>query len=191
MRKYSTKTVKLIIVALCILSAFGWITNAKAVLQPAFDEVFIHDVDGRSRAWGVAIADFTNDGIPDVISGDTFGDIHLFVGAGDRTFTTFPDTDIVINMSFHDAYAVAAGDFNLDGNQDFVLSRTGGSGTTNDGDVLLYLGNGNGTFQSSGFPQAGILVGDAGTDPMSVVAGDVDADGDTDIIVGFESAWRA
>ena len=184
MRKYSTKTVKLIIVALCILSAFGWITNAKAVLQPAFDEVFIHDVDGRSRAWGVAIADFTNDGIPDVISGDTFGDIHLFVGAGDRTFTTFPDTDIVINMSFHDAYAVAAGDFNLDGNQDFVLSRTGGSGTTNDGDVLLYLGNGNGTFQSSGFPQAGILVGNAGTDPMSVVAGDVDADGDTDIIVG-------
>jgi hypothetical protein len=155
--------------------------NASAVLQPAFEEVFLEDVDGRTRAWGVATADFTSDGIPDVISGDTFGDIHLFVGAGDRTFT---DSGVVINMSFHDAYAVAAGDFNLDGNQDFVLSRTGGSGSANDGNVLLYLGNGDGSFQSTGFPQVGLLVGDAGTDPMSMVAGDVDGDGDVDIIVG-------
>jgi hypothetical protein len=152
--------------------------NATAVLQPAFEEVYLKDVDGRSRAWGIAIADFTSDGIPDVISGDTFGDIHLFVGAGDRTFS---DSGVVINMSYHDAYAVAAGDFDLDGNQDFVLSRTSSAG---DGNVLLYLGNGNGTFQSTGFPQVGLLVGDAGTDPMSMTAGDIDNDGDIDIIVG-------
>jgi len=171
-------------ILLFLFFTFGWVTNASAVLQPAFEEVFLGAVGGRTRAWGVAIADFTNDGVPDVISGETFGDIHLFVGNGDRTFS---DNGVVINMSFHDAYAVAAGDFNLDGNQDFVLSRTGGSGNANDGVVLLYLGNGNGTFQSTGFPQAGLLVGDAGTDPVSMVAGDVDGDGDTDIIVGERS----
>jgi hypothetical protein len=175
---YSVNPAKNIITALFLLSTFGWIANANAVLQPAFEEAFLEDVDGRTRAWGLAIADFTNDGIPDIISGDTFGDIHLFIGYGDRTFL---DAGVVINMSFHDAYAVVAGDFNLDGNQDFVLSRTT---SANDGEVLLYLGNGNGTFQSTGFPQAGLLVGDAGTDPMSLVAADVDGDDDIDIVVG-------
>jgi hypothetical protein len=159
------------------------------VLQPGFDQFFLEDVDGRTRAWGLAVADFTSDGIADVIAGDTFGDVHLFAGLGDGTFD---DRGVVINMTFNDAYSIAAADFDRDGFQDFVLARTGGSAVTpTDGDVLLYLGNGDGSFQSVGFPQLGELVGNAGVDPVSIATADVDGDGDFDLVVGERSTDAA
>lgn len=178
--------IRALIIALFALFIFS-IPSSAGVIQPAFDEIFLEDVDGRTRAWAVAIADFTSDGIPDVLSGDTFGDIHLFAGWGDGTFE---DRGVVINMSFHDAYSIAAADFDRDGFQDFVLARTGGDTippTPNDGELLLYFGNGDGTFQSSGFPQLGELIGDVGTDPISIATADVDGDGDFDLVVGERS----
>lgn len=151
------------------------------VLQPGYSQSQVGDVDGRTRAWGIATADFNGDGHTDFISGDTFGDIHLFTSNGDGTFT---DHGVVINQSFHNAYAVAAGDFNNDGHADFVLTKTGGTGSTGDGEVTVYTGNGDGTFNSTGFPQEGIVIGDAGTDAVALTAGDVDGDGDIDIITG-------
>lgn len=158
------------------------LADAAPVLEPAFDQSFIGDVGGRTRAWGVGVADFDGDGRDDVVSGDTFGDVHLLSSAGDGTFT---DRGVAINMGFHDAYALAAGDFNNDGDKDFILSRTGGSATpAYDGEVHLYLGNGDGSFQSSGFPQAGIAIADVGTDAVVLAAADVDGDGDMDIVAG-------
>jgi hypothetical protein len=168
--------------AVLVLALGLGLAHADGVLQPGFDQFFLEDVDGRTRAWGLAVADFTSDGTADVISGDTFGDVHLFAGVGDGTFE---DRGVVINMAFHDAYALVAADFDRDGFQDFVLSRTrGSSAPAEDGELLLYLGNGDGTFQSAGFPQRGELVGDAGTDPVSLAAADVDDDGDVDLVSG-------
>ncbi|NOR25947.1 MAG: hypothetical protein GQ542_16475, partial [Desulforhopalus sp.] len=59
MNRLSNKKGAYITAAILLLPVLGWITSANAVLQPAFEEVFLEDVDGRSRAWGVAIADFT------------------------------------------------------------------------------------------------------------------------------------
>ncbi len=60
--------------------------DARAVLlQPGFDQVFIDDVAGQTRAWGIAVADFDDDGI-DIVSGNTAGDVHLYTGNGDGTF---------------------------------------------------------------------------------------------------------
>jgi hypothetical protein len=158
---------------------------AATVLQPGFDQEFLGDVGPywySTRAWGIGVADFDDDGIDDVISGDTAGDIHFFMGMGDGTFS---DMGVVINMSFHDAYSLVTADFDNDTHQDFVTSRTRFTAPlTQDGELHLYLGNGDGTFDATGFPQNGIVIGDAGTDVMSLAAADVDNDGDVDIVAG-------
>lgn len=177
------------IISCCILTALSLTTETAqgVALQPGFDQALLGSVDGRTRAFGLAVADFNNDAIPDIISGDTYGDVHLYFGNDDGTFTS---NGIVINQSYHDAYSLASGDFNGDGAADFVLARTGGDNPTNtpyayEGDLHLYLGNSNGTFQSTGsFPDNGILIGTAGLDPMSLTTGDVDDDGDLDLISG-------
>ncbi|AQT67720.1 hypothetical protein STSP2_00868 [Anaerohalosphaera lusitana] len=157
------------------------VTSVGFALQPGFDQVLVKEV-GVTRAWGVGAGDFNNDGIEDIVTGDTYGDVHLYLGNGDGTFV---DGGVVINQTYHNAYALAAADFNDDGNDDFVLTMTGDYGTTIlDGQVHLYLGNGDGTFVSNGWPQAGQVVGDAGTDVMAVAAADVDGDGDVDLVAG-------
>ncbi|UCG50132.1 MAG: VCBS repeat-containing protein, partial [Phycisphaerales bacterium] len=161
-----------------VVCSRGWCDGP---VQPGFEQHLLHNL-GRTRAWGIAAADFNGDGIADIVSGDTFGDVHLLTGVGDGTFT---DRGIVINMPYHNAYGLVAGDFNGDDANDFVLSLTVDYETAMaDGELYLYLGNGDGTFQSTGFPQLGLLVGDAGTDVMSLAAADVDADGDLDIVAG-------
>jgi len=176
LRKASRRLVLALAVVLLPSSAF-------ALLQPGFDQLAIGGLGaGRTRAWGVGVADFNGDGIADVVSGDTYGDVHLYTGNGDGTFF---DRGVVINMPYYDAFGLAAGDFNGDGRMDFALSSTAAySSTVVDGGVYLYLGNGNGTFQSIGFPQVGLFVGDAGTDVMVLAAGDVDGDNDLDMVAG-------
>ncbi len=126
----------------------------------------------------------SGDGKPDIISGDTYGDIHLYLGDGSGTFA---NSGVKINQLYNDAYSLVAGDFNGDSNADFVLAR---ATDANEGQLHLYLGNGNGTFQGSGlgpspgFEQLGITIGVAGLDPMSLAAGDVDNNGDLDLVSG-------
>jgi hypothetical protein len=171
-------------------TAIGYGAPAGAqVVQPGFQQALVGGFGpgfGRTRAWGVGVADFTSDGIPDVVAGDFAGDVHLFEGLGDGTFL---DRGIVIGMPFNDAYGLAVADFDKDGFQDFALATTSGAAVP-DGTVVLYLGNGDGSFQSTpgpSFSQVGVVVGDAGTDPVVLAAADVDGDGDPDLVAGERS----
>ena len=163
-----------------IVWAWGGLLCAE-VIQPGFDQVTLAAIAGRTNAFGVGMADFNSDTIDDIVTGDTYGDVHLLLGVGDGTFT---DAGVVIDQAWHNAYGLAVADFNGDTHMDFVLTMRDDYTATGiySGQIHLYLGNGNGTFQKTGYPQSGLLVGDVGTASMAVTAGDVDGDTDIDII---------
>jgi hypothetical protein len=99
------------------------------------------DVAGESEAF--ATADFNGDGIPDLVLANSTDPnsgvlVTAFMGQGNGRFTAGT------TQTFADAASIVgpmAADFNHDGKADFaVLLSTG--------DVLIYLGNGDGTFRS-------------------------------------------
>src|SRR5262249_59349373 len=77
--------------------------------------------------------------------------------------------------------SVATGDFNRDGIADIVVANAATSSST----VSIFLGAGNGSFAQP-------IVLAAGSNPVSVVVGDVNQGGRGDIIVGdLDSQWSA
>jgi hypothetical protein len=104
--------------------------------------------------YGVTIADFNEDGIPDVVTSSDQGIATVLLGKGDGTFTAAPS----ITVALPENAGVAAADFNQDGKVDLVFAGANGS-------ALVYLGNGDGTFTlsqyvSAGDFQWGVAVGD-------------------------------
>src|SRR5207302_3211670 len=108
---------------------------------------------------GVASADFNGDSIPDVVlgmSGPVGTGITVFLGRADGTLS--PGVNYGTTGSFN---FVATGDFNGDGKQDIVSSDT------YTGDLDLFLGVGDGTFQA---PQ--VFPGVSGSGSADLVVGD-------------------
>lgn len=152
-------------------------------LQPGFDQIASPLGSTVTTCWALGMADFNNDGVEDIIGGNTMGDVYLFKGSGNATFTAGVRQ---VNAPYWDScLGFAVGDFNGDGKQDFVGARTGGSSVVaSDGVLYLFLGNGDGTFQkygAAGFEQ-GLPIGDGGTDVMTLAAADVDGDGRLDLV---------
>jgi hypothetical protein len=157
-----------------------------------------------NRTFGLAAGDYTEDGVADLVSGRTDGRIAFAKGAGNGLFD--PATLYPWKQTTFNAWALAPGDLNGDGNLDVVwgantatsgcsVSPTPSTGcplnvAVNDGDVRVFYGNGNGTFQESPYfvsgvrHNAGTLVADVGTDTGSLAVGDVDGDGDDDVVAG-------
>jgi len=117
------------------------------------------------------VADVNGDGKLDLVTADTddsFGGVRVFLGNGDGTLQA-PQFYHVGN-GFGEAYDVKVGDFNGDGKPDLVVAN---NGTSN---VSVFLGNGDGTFQSEvDFP--------AGFQPLRVITGDFNGDGRSDVAV--------
>ena len=110
------------------------------------------------------VGDFTNDGDSDMISISSSG-ILVMLGQSNDTFTS-----VTTPVNYPTSGVAAVGDFNNDGKLDAL--------TYESGSMRVWLGNGNGTFT-----QANLVGPSLQALPSSVVAADVDGDGNLDFVI--------
>ncbi len=119
----------------------------------------------------LSAADFNHDGIPDLVSSDSQGHINVLQGVGDGSFR------IAFQYGFPTAipYGIVTADFNRDGKADFAVAASDFT-TSGSGYVYVFLGNGDGTFQSP-------LEAPAPLGAFSLAAADFNGDGKVDLAV--------
>jgi uncharacterized protein (TIGR03437 family) len=122
----------------------------------------------------VAVADFNQDGIPDIVTAND-GTSNLSVLLGDDLGGFTPAAGSLIAVGLN-PMALATADFNGDGNTDLAVANYS-SGT-----VTVLLGAGNGTFtMAAGSPYP------SGESPASVAAGDFNGSGRSSLAVANQS----
>ena len=110
----------------------------------------------------LTLSDFNGDGHLDVAAMNYAGEIWLLTGHGDGTFAT----GVQIGPTPYGNPDIEAGDLNGDGNQDLVAG-------------VVFLGNGDGTFEPSGAHIYG----------TTLAIGDVNRDGMQDVVVPPFGGW--
>ena len=139
----------------------------------------------RKFANTAAVGDFNNDGNLDfvIISGDGFG--YVYLGKGDGTFNSPLTVTLGSPLAPSGPTWVAVGDFNVDGNLDFVVGEPPLRGQNNGYQgIQLLLGNGDGTFQ----PVQDYLAG-PGNVLLPTSVGDFNGDGAPDLaVLDFENS---
>jgi hypothetical protein len=136
---------------------------------------------------GASLAvDVNGDGLTDVLSLSTTGNLSTALGRGNGTFTVV-NQEPTGNKGFSDF--LIAGDFNMDGNVD-VAKITYGNGvghgdtTQQDSELILLTGNGDGTFQPA---KAGVDL--QVVEANSAVVGDFNGDGFLDVVAAYTNLF--
>lgn len=120
---------------------------------------------GGGGGHSLAVADLNEDGVPDLVSGNSFDTVSVLLGQSDGTFVL----EGVLQVG-RTPWSVAIADLNSDGKLDLAVTNE----LDNDISVLLGLGGGAFSFHRR-FP--------AGTGPHSVAAADFNADGRLDLAI--------
>lgn len=133
---------------------------------------------GNARS--VAVADFNGDGRldiaacgPGLIDGSLLASAGVLLGNGNGTFQPVKS----LTGFGNGPYSLAVGDFNKDGKPDLAIANWGKQGDdTDQGGVLVFPGQGNGTFGSPASYSAGM-------NPNFIATADVNGDGAADLVV--------
>jgi hypothetical protein len=151
-----------------------------------FSNVAIYESGGTSMsAQAIAIGDFDGKNGPDIAllqccTNDGQNLIGILLNKGDGTFDQQP----AVTTTVGNASWIAAADFNHDGNADLAVAEYTSSqtGDTYAGLVQILIGNGDGTFTAGNVYSS---LGDRGDNGRSsLTIGDIDGDGNADIVIG-------
>jgi hypothetical protein len=160
---------------------------AAATAEPAFRFNSVKSYPaGGLYSQSAAMADLNGDGHLDLVLAnlcqsqsdclyiyDLPGSISVLIGNGDGTFQ--PPVSYLSGGIY--PLSVAIGDVNRDGVPDLVVANDWITPFSADGAVSVFLGNGDGTFQ------APLTYSSGGSGANSVAIGDVNGDGDPDLVV--------
>ncbi len=162
----------------------------------------------------LALGDFNGDGRMDFLrqeyggwANDSTNTFNVFLSNGqqDGTFTvTNPTNDSIQSKlkgthsgSLNGVYLIV-GDYNGDGNADFMAQQHGswGSGGSNGANLVVYISNGSGGFTTAtpsgqGEIMTGGIPGDQSTSGTRLIPGDYNGDGRTDFIRQEFGSWAA
>ncbi len=159
------KTIRFLVLALMSLS----VGHANAGQPFVFGRA---DFATGNAPAAMATADFNGDGNLDfavVNQGD--GTVSIYFGRQDGSFAKSADYAVGAGPD-----AIAVGDFNGDGKPDLAVTNQNCNNSCGPGSVAVLLNRGDGTFQAA-------ISYVTGTDPVAVVIGDFDDDGEIDLAV--------
>jgi hypothetical protein len=152
--------------------------SVTVTLTPAPMGFSMQDFPAGNAPIAVAITDFNGDGKMDVAVADhgnpamgDNGDISILLGNGDGSFQAASHFQAGKNP-----ISIAAGDLNLDGTPDLIVSGFGDRPTGGQGDLNILLGNGDGSLQVANPSAAGNL-------PFTLAAADFNSDSKLDLAV--------
>jgi hypothetical protein len=160
----------------CALSAFG----APATLAVT---LFPNPTNEAGTFGTMTLADFNGDHRLDAVVGDSLlpANLRIALGAGDGTFGTAATFQTGVRVQ-----RVATGDFDRDGRLDLTaLAFDSTFGQVSNIRIEIFRGHGDGTFAAPTITS--IVSGTSFYNPMDLAVGDLDGDGDPDVVAVIEN----